>query len=49
MKIKQFQVKVIPRSGQPFHVYVGDYTRCSAHYSACRMYPDASIVVLKQV
>jgi len=49
MKVKQFQVKVIPRNGQMYHVYVGGYTRSGAHYSASQMYPTATVIVEREV
>ncbi len=49
MKMKQFQVKVIPRSGQMYHVYAGGFNRSHAYSSACQMYPDASVIVEREV
>lgn len=49
MKVKQFQVRVIPRNGNMYHVYVGGYTSSGAYSTACQMYPDATVIVEREV
>jgi hypothetical protein len=50
MKVKQYQVQVIPRDGGiPFHVVVGGRTKSDAWRTAENLYPNASCVVMKEI
>jgi hypothetical protein len=49
MSVKQYQVKVVPVNGAPYHVYVGGFNNADAWRIASEMYPDCNVIIMKEV
>ena len=46
MKLKQYNVMVVPKNGQPFYVVIGGFANVDAWSKAQMMYPDCSCLVM---